>query len=81
MSFQTRASIAEAELKRLCGASDAGHNDEAILMTEIESIAEAFDNVQKQNSSLLKQMSEKDEIINKLSSEVLGQISGIFLKC
>lgn len=48
-------------------------HQEAPLLAEIEAISEAFDELQRQNCSLLKQLSDKDELIAKSTNEVQGK--------
>lgn len=51
--------------------SSKDENDaEALILGEIESIGEAFDVLQKQNSQLIKQIVEKDEALTRVSGEV-----------
>jgi E3 ubiquitin-protein ligase BRE1 len=66
---KARTEVAEKELDRRQRPS--GNDDEAALIAEIESIAEAFDKLQSQNEVLLKQIAEKEETISRLTKEKL----------
>lgn len=55
---------------RLIKSSKDSNDAEALILGEIESIGEAFDVLQKQNSQLIKQIAEKDEALTRVSGEV-----------
>lgn len=65
---KARTEVAEKELDR---HQKPTGDDEAALIAEIESIAEAFDKLQSQNEALLKQIAEKDDTISRLTKEKL----------
>lgn len=56
--------------EKLKGIINSAGDSEAAILSEIESIGEAFEVLQKQNNLLIRQISEKEDLITKISAEV-----------
>jgi len=68
--LSSRLSLNDTKLREIIEECNETGKAEAMILAEIESIGEAFDNVQKQNAELIKLAAEKDQVLGKITSEV-----------
>lgn len=71
MQLSSKLELTDEKMRKIIQESQDAGSAEAAIMAEIEVIGEAFDSLQKQNTALLQQLSEREQIITKVTAERL----------
>lgn len=69
-SLQARLMEKETMIAKLQTSVTSGVQEQEMLMSEIESIGKAYEEIQDQNQRLIQQLTEKDAIAARFLSEV-----------